>query len=114
MRGSIVHVVSSTRLERGGPSLSVTQLIENLESLGQSCILVSPDHVCGSDEFAQVRSRTCKSIDELRTLVPSPSIVGLHIHGIWDLELHRATAYARKHKLPYAISPHGKIGRAHV
>jgi glycosyltransferase involved in cell wall biosynthesis len=108
-RRLIIHVVTSTRLDHGGPSLSVTQLLDHQRLEGLEGHLLCPDHRNDTSLYAPISATSISSLEKLSEFVSPNSISGMHIHGIWEPFLHRCVTYARKRKLPYAISPHGML-----
>ena len=106
---SVIHVITSTRLDRGGPSLSATQLIEALRHSGQDGILVCPDHEQDLSRFAPVNSVHYPTIQALLANEPREMIGGMHIHGVWEWYLHNASKAARQSRIPYLFSPHGML-----
>lgn len=105
----IVHCISSTRLDRGGPSLSATQLLQSHRQAGQEGWLLCPDHDYDSQGHAPVETVCMPSTESLIATVPRSKIRAFHLHGIWDLFLHDAVSVARKHGIPYVISPRGML-----
>ena len=106
---SIVHVVSSTRLDHGGPSLSVTQLLDHQRVEGLEGYLLCPDHHNDKTLYAPICARSFPSFQRLFEVVPRESVSAIHIHGIWEPFLHRCVKYAARHRLPHVISPHGML-----
>jgi glycosyltransferase involved in cell wall biosynthesis len=106
---SVVHLISSTKLDRGGPSLSATQLLQSLREAGQSGILVSPDHQSDTRMYASVSAITYPSVEALIAKQTAQEIRAFHLHGVWDWFLHRAVQVARKLNIPYVISPRGML-----
>ena len=105
----IAHLISSTRLDRGGPSLSATQLLESHREAGQHGCLICPDHQYDSKDHAQIECICMPSVESLIATVPRSQIRAFHLHGIWDPFLHNAASLARKHRIPYVISPRGML-----
>ena len=106
---SIIHVITSTRLDRGGPSLSATQLMEALRLGGQEGMLVCPDAQDDPKNYAVCSSKSYPSLEHLLAVEPRDSIGALHIHGVWEWYLHQVSILARKSRIPYVFSPHGML-----
>ncbi|MFM9065261.1 MAG: glycosyltransferase [Pirellula sp.] len=106
---SIVHVVTSTRLDRGGPSLSVTQLLDHQRAAGLEGYLLCPDHLDDTTRYAPIIAKNFPSFEQLTKSHLQRPISAVHIHGIWEPFLHKCVSYAKRHKLPYTISPHGML-----
>lgn len=106
---SVVHVITSTRLDRGGPSLSATQLMEALRQGGQEGLLVCPDAQDDPRSYAVSSCESYASLERLLAVEPRESIGALHIHGVWEWYLHNVSKLARKNKIPYVFSPHGML-----
>lgn len=105
----VVHVTSSTRLDRGGPSISVTKLIESLQLEGVRCILVCPDHSTDPAIHVQVRVPVYRSLREWHTSGDCVTKALVHLHGIWDWHLHCNVAWCRRNGMQYIFSPHGML-----
>jgi len=105
----MVHSISSTRLDRGGPSLSATQLLESQRLIGQPGVLVCPDHQQDLTKYARVSSDCFPSIDAMLRTVGIGTVLGFHLHGIWEPFLHRCVRFAKSRRIPYVISPRGML-----
>jgi len=106
---AIVHVISTTRLDCGGPSLSSTQLLESHRVAGQPGLLLCFDHQADTSRYASVSARVYKTVDSLMANESQGTIRAFHLHGIWDLFLHRVASYARRSNIPYVFSPRGML-----
>lgn len=105
----IVHLISSTSFDRGGPSLSCTQLMESHRRAGLEGSLVCPDYRAEPHRYAQVTAAVHSSVQDLLANVPRDSIRAFHLHGIWDLFLHRAAKVAKECGIPCVYSPRGML-----
>ena len=106
---SVIHVITSTRLDRGGPSLSATQLMESLQQIGQDGMLVCPDHQHAPSGFARITVECYPSLEKLLVSQVRDKIGALHIHGVWEWYLHKVSKLARQSRIPYVFSPHGML-----
>lgn len=107
--GCVVHVTSSTRLDRGGPSISVTRLVASLQLEGVRCVLVCPDHSSDPLVHVQVGIPVYASLREWFTSGGADSGVLVHFHGVWDWHLHRNAWWCRRKGIRYVVSPHGML-----
>lgn len=105
----MAHVISSTRLDRGGPSLSATQLLESQRQAGVEGVLVCPDHQKDSTRFASVSTSVYPEVESLLQTESADRIRGFHLHGIWDWFLHQSVRAAKRRGIPYVISPRGML-----
>lgn len=106
---SVIHVITSTRLDRGGPSLSATQLMESLQQIGQEGMLVCPDHQHAPSGFARITVECYPSLEKLLVSQVRDKIGALHIHGVWEWYLHNVAKLARQSRIPYVFSPRGML-----
>lgn len=102
----VLHVISSLSRSAGGPSRSVQGLVAGLSANGVETWLLSLNHgerpwVDGVEHFANGKPFE-NILLEIR-----PNIV--HIHGIWNPELHRCAVICRCWKIPYVIAPRGML-----
>ena len=102
----IIHVASSLSRFAGGPSRSVQGLVAGLNVAGVDAWLLTlrpgdkpwvdgVSHFVNGDLFENVVERL------------KPDIV--HLHGIWNLALHRCAVICRRWKIPYVIAPRGML-----
>lgn len=104
-----MHVVGSTRLEQGGPSISVTSLANHLALAGVPSALVCPDYSEDSQTHVQSCVPVFSSLQECwdKELRGDNGLV--HLHGVWDWHLHRDVQWCRRHGVRYVFSPHGML-----
>lgn len=105
----VVHVTSSTRLDRGGPSISVTRLVESLQLEGVRCVLVCPDHSSDPLVHVQLGVPNYSSLREWFKREGGDTGALVHFHGIWDWHLHRNAWWCRRKGIRYIVSPHGML-----
>ena len=109
----VVHVISGISRAGGGPSRSSQALVAALNGAGCEAWLLS----CSCGETAWVEGvtrfaapaadeRLCdffaRQFDSIK-----PELV--HLHGIWQLQIHAAAKVARRMKIPYVVAPRGML-----
>lgn len=102
----VLHVIGSIRRQGGGPSRSSQGLVAGLRVAGVDATLMSLCHgelpwICGADHFVNGGDFE-DALDEI-----NPDIV--HIHGIWQRNLHRCVVTCRKRGVPYVVAPRGML-----
>lgn len=102
----ILHVISSISRQGGGPSRSSQGLVAGLCAAGVDAWLMTlrkgeVPWIEGVDKFVNGGS-----FEEALTRI-KPDIV--HLHGIWQYEMHRCAAICRRKRMPYAIAPRGML-----
>lgn len=101
-----LHVISSISRQGGGPSRSSQGLVAGLCAAGVDAWLMTlrkgeEPWIVGVDKFVNGGS-----FEEALAWL-KPDIV--HLHGIWQYELHRCAAICRRWKIPYIIAPRGML-----
>lgn len=101
-----LHVISSISRQGGGPSRSSQGLVAGLCAAGVDAWLMTLDHgekpwINGVDKFINGGSF------EAAVAQVKPDIV--HLHGIWQYELHRCAVICRRNHIPYVIAPRGML-----
>ena len=119
----ILHVVNDLDRDSGGPSRSVTQLVESLLASGvkislcyqnQGRELVSIPAAANSIEI-NIRSwrERFRLADVFRrhieNLAQDLAIDLIHVHGIWTAMPHLAARFGRRHEVPYLYSIRGML-----
>ena len=102
----VLHVISSISRQGGGPSRSSQGLVAGLCAAGVETWLMTLRHgespwIVGVDKFVNG-----DSFEEALMRI-KPDIV--HLHGIWQYELHRCAVICRRWKIPYIIAPRGML-----
>lgn len=113
----IVHAISTLDPAAGGPPQVVARLAAAQASLGHDVAIVSDDRheqliaisqmtekVPGYDQVKQVIN---VGQSEIRAMITHRDI--LHVHGVWDTMVRKATFYARGAGVPYVMMPHGML-----
>lgn len=102
----VLHVVNSISRAAGGPSRSVQGLVAELNrasieawlmplQIGETPWVDGVNHFINGEPFEEVLTRV------------RPQIV--HLHGLWDMGLHRCVVICRKRDIPYVIAPRGML-----
>ena len=102
----ILHVKSSISRQGGGPSRSSQGLVAGRCAAGVDAWLMTLRHgerpwIKGVDKFVNGGF-----FEEALTRI-KPDIV--HLHGIWQYELHRCAVICRRKRIPYVIAPRGML-----
>ena len=102
----VLHVISSLSRGGGGPSRSVQGLVAGLNVASVEAWLMTLNHgnppwVDGVKHFANG-----KPFENVVARI-SPDIV--HLHGLWNMGLHRCAVICRRWKIPYVIAPRGML-----
>ena len=109
----VVHIISRISREGGGPSRSSQALVAALNAAGCETWLLSCHEgdvtwVEGVTHFAapQVGERL-KDFFMRQFAAVKPNVV--HLHGIWDWQIHLAGKAARSLGIPYVVAPRGML-----
>jgi len=102
----ILNIIESLKQKGGGPSRSVQGLVAGLSRAGVEAWLMTLRQgevpwVEGVSHF--VNGEPVESV----LYRVNPDIV--HLHGLWDFELHRCAAICRRGGIPYVIAPRGML-----
>lgn len=103
---TVLHVIESIRRSGGGPSQSSQGLVAGLCVAGIEAWLMTLDHgdkpwIPGVEKFINGGAFET-ALERVK-----PDIV--HLHGIWQYELHRCVVICRRKGLPYVIAPRGML-----
>lgn len=115
----IKHVVETIDISSGGPARSVTFLIKKIINQknnisidlhtkeSASPIISGFNHAKGQIIFYNKKLKFSsknffKSNEENKNTI-------VHIHGLWDLMLHKICRFSFNNKLPYIITPRGML-----
>ena len=102
----VLHVITSLSRSAGGPARSVQGLVAGLNEAGVDAWLLAlyPSEepwVAGIEHFVNA-----KPFEEVLQDI-NPEIV--HLHGVWNLDIHRCAVICRRWKIPYVIAPRGML-----
>ena len=102
----VLHVITSLKRRGGGPSRSSQGLVAGLNALGIETWLltINPSEepwVVGVDYFVNAKPF------ERIVLDIKPDIV--HLHGLWNFDIHRCAVICRRWNIPYVIAPRGML-----
>ena len=102
----ILHVITGISRASGGPSRSVQGLVAGLNRAGVEAWLMTLRH--GEEPWINGVTRFVNGGDFEETVQRiEPDIV--HLHGIWNVELHRCAAVCRRRNVKYVIAPRGML-----
>lgn len=102
----VLHVISSLTRDGGGPSRSSQGLVAGLNASGVETWLLTiyPSEqpwIQGVDHFVNAKPFESVALDI------KPDIV--HLHGLWNPDIHRCAVICRRRKIPYVIAPRGML-----
>lgn len=103
----ILHVISGLGRGSGGPSRSCQGLVAAECAAGVDAWIWP---IGGGKPWVDgVRAISCRIDDvaELRETIRGFSLV--HIHGLWDLRLHKVAAACRREGIKYIVAPRGML-----
>lgn len=102
----VLHVIGNISRATGGPARSVQGLVAGLNAMGIEAWLMTLEN--GEEPWVDGVARFANgSAFENVLLRAKPDIV--HIHGIWNLGLHRCAVICRRWNIPYVIAPRGML-----
>ena len=103
----VLHVISGISRSAGGPSRSSQGLVAALCKAGVDAWIYPLDN---ADPWIQcVRKYEIGVGDKCRCTEELKKVDLVHIHGIWDVRLHRVAVMCRKAGVPYVIAPRGML-----
>lgn len=111
----VLHIISSISREGGGPARSSQGLVASLRYAGVDAVLVSCacgdiPWIKGVDRFYAPKACELKSLKLFFERIfrdERPNFV--HLHGIWQWQIHLAAEVSRKLKIPYIETPRGML-----
>ncbi len=120
----IVQAIRDLELASGGPSRSIPQLVEAIQTAsrerGWIQHLIYSDRGAANAELMSTQhlrvrpvTHTTKLANQLASVVSEihqqDAISLIHVHGLWSPTLHRVMRWARSAKIPYIVSPRGML-----
>ena len=102
----MLHVISSLSRSIGGPARSVQGLVARLNGAGVEAWLATIHH--GEEPWFDgvLHFINCEPFENVLCRA-KPDIV--HLHGLWNLGLHRCTVICRRWGVPDVIAPRGML-----
>ena len=102
----VLHVISSLTRDGGGPSRSAQGLVAGLSRAGVYTWLMTLSHgdkpwLDGVGNFSNG-----EPFENVAAKI-KPDIV--HLHGLWNPNLHRCAVICRRWHIPYVIAPRGML-----
>lgn len=95
----VLHVLPTRAREYGGPVAVAEALVEESRRQGMRADIYPPL----PDECQH------GALPDVREAVRRSDVV--HIHGLWNLPATKAAMAARRHGIPYVLTPHGMLDR---
>lgn len=116
----ILHVVPDLSRESGGQSAATFGLCAGLSALGIEAEVVTTDYGTIGREPNGVRLNLAPCVvpcwrwapvlaQTLRPLLDRTNVI--HLHGLWSYPIWAAARLARRHGVPYLVSPCGMLER---
>lgn len=121
----ILHFLPSLTAAAGGPATAVFELCQALSRLGHKVTVATTEFddsmvmpvTARSTYKVQIVPRpkrwpfayTTSQLTQLEPLFAAHDI--LHLHGIWEYANVQLASLARRHDMPYIITPHGMLDR---
>lgn len=111
----ILFFITSISLQSGGPSRSVPLLVKGLAEAGVDITLMtffSDDMNTHSLEGTSAKLIVLEpksSYKEIETFICNRKIDLIQLQSIWDPIYHQIAVLARKHHIPYIITPRGML-----
>lgn len=102
----VLHVISSISRQSGGPSRSVQGLVAGLNAVGIEAWLMTLNH--GDEPWIEGVTRFVNG-GEFEEVVQRIEPDFVHLHGIWNIGLHRCAVECRKRGIKYVIAPRGML-----
>lgn len=102
----VLHILIGISHDSGGPSRSVQGLVAGLNAAGVKTWLMTLNKGVEPWIDGVTRFENGGVFEEVVQKV-APDIV--HLHGIWNLELHRCAVICRRWHVPYVIAPRGML-----
>lgn len=102
----VLHVISSLTRDGGGPSRSAQGLVAGLNRAGVDTWLMTLSH--GDEPWVEgvVNFVNGEPFEDVAAKI-KPDIV--HLHGLWNPNLHRCAVICRRWRIPYVIAPRGML-----
>ena len=102
----VLHVISSLKRSGGGPCRSAQGLVAGLNTAGVEAWLLTLNHsdlpwIKGVDRFCNA--------DRFEGVVVNTKPDMVHLHGIWNRDIHHCAVVCRAEKVPYIIAPRGML-----
>lgn len=109
----VIHIISSISRLNGGPSRSSQALVAALSKAGcdawlLSCTVGETSWLDGVKHFAAPKEGGDLRVFLTRQFAAiQPNLI--HLHGIWDWDIHLAAKIARQMSIPYLVAPRGSL-----
>ena len=108
----VLHILPSVRLERGGPSRSVRQLVGALRARGLEVSLAAEGATAEGD-LPLAHLRVPGYIPDRSSRRALARAIGgadvVEIHSLWNGTASTAAALCRRAKVPYVLTPRGML-----
>ena len=103
----VLHVTTGLSPHSGGPTRSVKGLCRALSKAGVDVTLLVLGGDCSFENPCGVKIVSGVSLSEFEVGLKMFDLV--HLHGLWELGLHRVVNSARRSGVPYVFSPRGML-----
>lgn len=112
---NILIFITSISLKGGGPSRSVPMLVKGLAEVGVDITLMtfrSDDMNTHALEGTSAKIKVLEegaSAKEMEDFILAEKFDLIQMQSMWDLPYHKLAQIARKHSIPYLITPRGML-----
>lgn len=111
----VLTFITSISLKGGGPSRSVPMLVKGLAELGVDITLMtywSDDMNTHALDGTSAKLKVLRpdfSRSQMEEYIISEKFDVIQLQSMWDLRYHIVAKIARKHRIPYIITPRGML-----
>ena len=111
----VLTFITSISLKGGGPSRSVPMLVKGLAELGVDITLMtywSDDMNTHALDGTSAKLKVLRpdfSRSQMEEYIISEKFDVIQLQSMWDLRYHIVAKTARKHRIPYIITPRGML-----
>ena len=102
----VVHVINSL-LKAAGTTVFCVELCDHLKQLGVNVRIAIPKGAASQELMQPLHDISILCLRSLDDITFKPDII--HVHALWNRFPHQACVFARKHKIPLVVSPHGML-----
>ncbi len=102
----VLHIISSLSRGGGGPSRSVQGLVAGLNAAGVETWLMALNH--GDEPWIEGVTRFVNG-GVIEEVVRRDKLDIVHLHGLWNMGLHRCAVVCRRWGIKYVIAPRGML-----
>ena len=111
----VLHFITSISLKGGGPSRSVPMLVKGLAEVGVDITLMtyrSEDMNTHALEGTSAKLKVLEegaTVKEIESFILAEKFDLIQMQSMWAMSYHQVAQIARKHNIPYLITPRGML-----